>query len=173
MWLALGGQRVQVLKYGVALIILGGYCSCVALCSWRVWSQSTSRWNNRISISPPPARKDGMPSCQAQLIGGWKKEGWLNPVTCIGCSSHDKFVSGGLGTRVPSDSINGQPVPFPAPLTGSCFKSLSDRSHSSCRDVSQQGLQASPVRELVTVDPMACSIAGRPCKHPSGIITCR
>ena len=89
------------------------------------------------------------------------------------CSSHDKFVSGGLGTRVPSDSINGQPVPFPAPLTGSCFKSLSDRSHSSCRDVSQQGLQASPVRELVTVDPMACSIAGRPCKRPSGIITCR
>ena len=44
----------------------------------------TSHHNNRISISPPPARKDGMPSCQVWLIGGQKeKERWLNPVTCI------------------------------------------------------------------------------------------
>ena len=31
-------------------------------------------------------------------------------------SSHHKFVSGDLGTWVPRVSINGQPVPFPAPL---------------------------------------------------------
>ena len=32
------------------------------------------------------------------------------------CSSHHKFVSGDLGTWVPTVSVNGQPVPFPAPL---------------------------------------------------------
>ena len=31
------------------------------------------------------------------------------------CSSHYKFVSGDLGTQVPSISVNSQPVPFPAP----------------------------------------------------------
>ena len=31
------------------------------------------------------------------------------------CSSHRKFVSGDLGTWVPRVSVNGQPVPFPAP----------------------------------------------------------
>ena len=59
------------------------------------------------------------------------------------------------------------------PPAGSCFKSSLNRSHSSCRDVSQQGPQASPVRELVTGNPMACSIAGHPCKCPSGIIAHR
>ena len=34
--------------------------------------------------------------------------------------------------------------------------------------MSQQGPQASLVRELVTGDPMACSIPGHPHKHPSG-----
>ena len=47
------------------------------------------------------------------------------------------------------------------------------RLHSSCRDISQQGLQAPLVRELVTWNPMACSIAGHPRKCPSGIIACR
>ena len=89
------------------------------------------------------------------------------------CSSHYKFVSSDLGTQVPSVSVNGQPVPFPAPLAGSCFKSLSDMSCSSCRDVSKQGPQGSPLRELVTGDPMACSIAGRPRNHPSGVIAHR
>ena len=86
------------------------------------------------------------------------------------CSSHYKFVSGDLGTQVPSVSVNGQPIPFPAPLAGLCFKSRSDRLHSSCRDISKQGLQGSLVRELVTGDPMACSIVGQPRNHPSGII---
>ena len=72
---------------------------------------------------------------------------------------------------MPSISVNGQPVPFPAPLAGSCFKSSSDRSHSSCRDISKQGLQGSLARELVTGDPMACSIVGQPHNHPSGVIT--
>ena len=132
----------------------------------------TSRSNNRISISPPPVRKDGKPLCQALLTGGQRKK--KRRVSQSGnlhrCSSHNKFFSGDLGTQVPSISINSQPVPFPAPLAGSCFKSSSDRSCSSCRDVSKQGLQGSPVRELVTGDPMACSIAGQPRNCPSGVI---
>ena len=92
-----------------------------------------------------------------------KKEGWLIPVTYISV----------VLSWVPRVSINGQPVPFLAPLKGSCLKVLSDRSCSSCRDVSQQGPQASLVRELVTGDPMACSIPGHPHKHPSGTIAHR
>ena len=162
--LALGRQRVRFLKCGVALIVPGGYCSRVALHSWRVRSLGTSHRNNRMSISPPPARKDGTPSCQARLIGGRKRR-VAQSGNLHWCSSHYKFVSGGLDTQVPSVSVNGQPGPFPAPLA--CFKSLSNRSHSSCRDVSQQSPQASLARELVTGDPMDCSIAGRPRKHPS------
>ena len=86
------------------------------------------------------------------------------------CISHYKFVNGHLGTQVPSSSVNGQPIPFPAPLAGSCFKSSLDRSCSSCRDVSKQGPQGTPARELVTGDPIACSIAGRPRNCPSGVI---
>ena len=71
---------------------------------------------------------------------------------------------------MPGISVNGQPVPFPAPLVESCFKMLSGQLHSSCRDVSQQGPQSPPTRELVTGDPMACSIQGRPHKCPSGFI---
>ena len=143
MRLAPGRQRVHFLKCGVALIVPGGYCSRVALRSWCVRSLDTSHRNNRISISPPLARKDGTPLCQAQLIGGRKRR-----VAQSGnLHSCYKYVSGGLGTRVPSISINGQPIPFPAPLAGSCFKSLSNRSCSSYRDISQQGPQASPARE--------------------------
>ena len=50
------------------------------------------------------------------------------------------------------------------------FQASSGRLHSSCRDVSQQGPQGPPTRELVTGDPMARSIPGRPRKHPSGFI---
>ena len=110
-----------------------------------------------------------MPSCQAWLIDGQNRR-VAQSGNLHWCSSCYKFVSDGLGTWVPSISVNGQPVPFPATLAGSCFKSLSNRSHSSCRDISQQGLQASLVRELVTGDPMACSIVGHPRKCPSGII---
>ena len=167
--LAPGRQRVCFLKCGVALIIAGGYCLCVTLRSWHVWSLGTSRHNNPISISPPPARKDGTPLCQVRLIGGRKRR-VAQSGNLHWCSSCYKFVSSGLGTWVPSVSINGQPVLFPAPLAGSCFKSSSNRSRSSCRDISQQGLQASLVRELVTGNPTACSIAGCPHKHPSGVI---
>ena len=165
-------QRIHFLKCGVALIIPGGYCSRVALCSWHVRGLGTFLCNNCISISPPLARKDGTPLCQVWLIGGRKRR-VAQSGNLHWCSSCYKFVSGGLGTRVPSISVNGQPIPFPCPLAGSCFKSSSDRSCSSCRDISQQGLQASLARELVTGDPMACSIVGHPCKHPSGIVTHR
>ena len=49
----------------------------------------------------------------------------------------------------------------------------SGQLHSSCRDVSQQGLQRPPTRELVTGDPMACSVPGRPCERPLGFIAHR
>ena len=141
----------------------------VTLHSWCMRSLGTSHHNNCISISPPLVRKDGTPSCQARLIGGQKRR-----VAQFGnlhwYSSCYKFVTGDLGTRMPSISING---PFPATLAGSCFKSSSNRSCSSCRDISQQDPQASLVRELVTGDPMACSIAGHPRKHPLGIVAHR
>ena len=89
------------------------------------------------------------------------------------CSSRCKFVSGDLGTWVPRVSVNGQPILFPAPPVKSCHKVSSGRLSSSCRDISQQGPQTSPVRELVTGDPMACSIPGCPRKHPSGTIAHR
>ena len=69
---------------------------------------------------------------------------------------------------MPGISVNGQPVPFPAPLKESCFKTSLGRLRSSCRDVCQQGPQSPPTRELVTGNPMACSILGHPRKHPSG-----
>ena len=69
-----------------------------------------------------------------------------------------------------SVTVDGQPVPFPAPLAGSCSKSTSGRLRSSCRDVSQQGPQGPPARELVTGDPMACSIMRQPRNGLSGTI---
>ena len=74
---------------------------------------------------------------------------------------------------MPGVSVNGQPIPFPAPLEESCFKTSSGRLRSSCGDVSQQGPQSPPMRELVTGDPMACSILGCPCKCPPGFIAHR
>ena len=52
-----------------------------------------------------------------------------------------------------------------------CFKVPLERSCSSCRDISQQGPQASLVGELVRGNNMACSILGRPCKCPWGVIS--
>ena len=75
-WHMLGGQFSPSQKCNVALIVLGGYCSCVALHSWHVQSLGTSHHNNCISYSPPRWRKDGTPSCQVQLEVG-KKKGWL------------------------------------------------------------------------------------------------
>ena len=74
---------------------------------------------------------------------------------------------------MPGISVNSQPIPFPAPHEESCFKTSSGRLCSSCRDISQQGPQSPPMRELVTGDPMACSIPGHPHKCPSGFIAHR
>ena len=62
---------------------------------------------------------------------------------------------------------------FNTPLEESCFKTSSGRLRSSCGDVSQQGPQSLPMRELVTGDPMACSVSGRPRKCPPGFIARR
>ena len=150
----------------------GGYCSHVALHSWCVRSLGTSRRNNCISISPPRREKMACSHARHGLQVGKKKK--QRRVAHSGnlhwCSSHSKFVSGDLGTWVPGVSVNGQPIPFPAPLAGSCFKASSGGSHSSCRDISKQGPQGSPARELVTGDPMACSIVGQPRNCPLGVI---
>ena len=53
------------------------------------------------------------------------------------------------------------------------FQASSGRLRSSCGDVSQQGPQGPPTRELVTGDPMPRSILGHPRKCPSGFIACR
>ena len=50
------------------------------------------------------------------------------------------------------------------------FQASLGRLRSSCGDVSQQGPQGPPMRELVTGDPMANSVSGRPRKCPSGFI---
>ena len=134
--LALGRQRVCILQCDVALIVPGGYCSCVTLHFWHVQSPGTSHHNNRISISPPLARKMAHPHARHGLQVGKKKRRVAQSDNLHWCSSHYKFVSGDLGTQVPSVSVNGQPVPFPSPLCRIMFKSLSDRSRSSCRDVS-------------------------------------
>ena len=99
-----------------------------------------------------------------------KKEGWLNPVTCIGVVLVTSLLAVTWVLRCPVSPLTASPSRFLPPLAGSCFKSSSDRLRSSCRDVSKQGSQGSLVRELVTGDPMACSIAGQPRNHPSGII---
>ena len=49
------------------------------------------------------------------------------------------------------------------------FQASSGRLRSSCGDISQQGPQGPPMRELVTGDPMARSVLGHPRKCPSGI----
>ena len=147
----------------MALIILGGYCSRVALRCCHVQSLGTSSHNNRISNSPPHGEKMVCPHAKFGLRWA-KKEGWLIPVT---------YISVVLGTWVPRVSVNDQLIPFPAPLVESCSKVSLGRSRSSCRDISEQGSQTSLVRELVTGDPMACSILGHPRKHPSGTIAHR
>ena len=53
------------------------------------------------------------------------------------------------------------------------FQASSGRLRSSCGDVSQQGPQGPPTRELVTGDPMARSISGSPRKRSSGFIARR
>ena len=91
------------------------------------------------------------------------------------CSSYSKFVSSDLGTRVSSVSINSQPIPFPAPLTGSCFKASLDRSCSSL--ILQRSLSARPASfsggRNCHRGSYGLIIPGHPRKHPSGIVTHR
>ena len=53
------------------------------------------------------------------------------------------------------------------------FQASSGRLRSSCGDVFQQGPQGPPMRELVTGNPMAHSILGRPRQRPLGFIAHR
>ena len=167
-----GRQLSPFLKCNVALIVPGGYCSHVAL------RPGMSRVSvppviTITSLTPLPGREK-MACPHARLGLRWaKKRRVAHPGNLHKCSSHCKFVSSDLGTSVPRVFINGQPVPFLAPLVRSWLKVSSDRLCSSCRDISQQDPQASPVRELVTGNPMPCSIPGHTRKRPSGTIACR
>ena len=104
---------------------------------------------------------------------GEKKEGWLNPVTCISVVLITSLLAVTWVLRCPASPLTASLSRFLPPFAGSCFKSSSDRLCSSCRDIAKQGPQGSPARELVTGDPMACSIAGQPRNHPSGVIARR
>ena len=101
------------------------------------------------------------------------KEGWLIPVTCIGVVLVASLLAVTWVLGCPASPLTASPSHFLPPLAGSCFKASLDRSGSSCRDVSKQGPQGSPARELVTGNSMACSIAGQPRNCPSGIIAHR
>ena len=114
--LAPGGQRVRFLKYGVALIILGGYCSCVTLCSWCVRSLGTSHHNNHISISPPPVRKDGMPSCQVWLIVGKRKRRVAQSVIYIRVVLITSFLVVAWVLGCPASPLMASPSHFLPPL---------------------------------------------------------
>ena len=112
-----------------------------------------------------------MPSCQARLYRWAKKkgEGWLISVTFIGVVLVAGLLAGTWILECPVSPLTASPSRFVSPCR-IMFQASSGRLHSSCRDVSQQGPQGPPTRELVTGDPMACSVPGRPCKHPSGFI---
>ena len=83
----------------MALIVPGEYCSHVALHSRHFWDTSTSRRNNRISISPPWREKMARPHARRGFIGGQKKR---RRVAHFGnlhrCSSRSRLVSGDLDT---------------------------------------------------------------------------
>ena len=75
---------------------------------------------------------------------------------------------------MPGISVNGQPVPFPAPLVESCFKTSSGQLCGHLAETSlSKARKGPPMRELATGDPMAHSISGRPRKCPSGFIARR
>ena len=81
LWLVISKWPVRC---DVALIVLGGYYSQVALHSRHFRDLSTSHHNNRISISPPQWEKMAHPHARHSLKVGKKKgEGWLISVTFI------------------------------------------------------------------------------------------
>ena len=114
------------------------------------------------------------PHARHSFIGGQKKrgEGWLISVTYIIVVLGAGLLAGTWILECPESLLTASPSRFLPPCR-ILFQASSGRLRSSCRDVSQQGPQDPPTRELVTGDPMACSIMGRPPQHPLGIIACR
>ena len=127
------------------------------------------------SLSSLPGEKrwhalmPGMAYRQAKKKG----EGWLISVTFIGVVLVAGLLAGTWILECLASPLTASPVPVSCPLEESCFKTSSGRLRSSCRDVSQQGPQSPLTRELVTGDPMACSVSGRSRKCPSGFIAHR
>ena len=119
-------------------------------------------------------RKDGTPLCQARLHRWAKKngEGWLISVTYIGVVLVAGLLAGAWILECPASPLTASPSRFLPPCR-IMFQASSGQLRPSCRDVSQQGPQGPPTRELVTGDPMARSVSRRPRKRPSGIIAHR
>ena len=158
----------------MALIIPGGYCSRVTLCSWHVWSPGTSH-RTITSLSPLPSEKRWHALVPGVAYRWAKKRRVAQSGNLHRCSSRYKFVSGDLGTQVPSISVNSQPVLFPAPLPlQDHVSSRHQIGHAHLAETSlSKAHKVLQVRELVKGDPMACSIMKRPHNHPSGVIARR
>ena len=155
----------------MALIVPGGYYSQVALHSRRFRDMSTSRHNNRISISPPWREKMARPRARCGFIGGQKKkgEGWLILVTYIGVVLIAGLSAGTWILECLASPLTASPSRFLPPCR-IMFQASSGQLCSSCGDISQQGLKGPLMRELVTGDPMAHSVSGHPHKRTLGII---
>ena len=124
------------------------------------------------SLSPIP-RQEKMAHPHARCGLGGRKRRVAQSGNLHWCSSCYKFVSSGLGTRVPSISVNGQPVLFPAPLQDHVSSRrrighahLAEMSLSkACKLLQQENLSQGILWPV--------SFVGHPHKHPSGIITHR
>ena len=149
----------------MALIVPSGYCSHIALHYRHFRDPSTSHCNNRISISPPWREKMACPRVRRGLIGGQKKEGWLISVNFISVVLVAGLLAGTWILECPASLLMASPSRFLPPCR-IMFQASSGRLCSSCRDVSQQGPQGPPMRELVTGDPMARSVSGTPVSTP-------
>ena len=123
------------------------------------------------SLSPLPwQEKMARPRARRGFIGGQKKgEGWLISVTSIGVVLVAGLLAGTWILECLVSPLTASPSHFLPPCR-IMFQASLGQLPSSCGDVSQQGPQGPPMRELVTGDPMARSISGHPCKHPSGFI---
>ena len=87
------------------------------------------------SLSPLPWQEKMAHPCARHGLGGRKRR-VAQSSNLHWCSSCYKFVSSGLGTWVPSVSINGQPVLFPAPLQDH----VSSRRQISCAHLAEMSL---------------------------------
>ena len=104
-------------EYDVALIVPGGYCLQVALHSRHFRDTSTSRHNNRISISPPWREKMARPHARRSFIGGQKKgEGWLISVTYIGVVLVAGLLAGTWILECSASPLTASPSHFLPPL---------------------------------------------------------